>query len=162
MTRRAPHAAVAFAVALVALAADQAVKRALLPTLGLVPGEPRPLFGPLRLTLVGNNGISYGLFQSGGDAIRWGLCAFSAAVIVGLAAWALRLERRVTAIAVGLIMGGAAGNLADRVTLGRVVDFIDAGALRFPWIFNLADSVITVGVGLLVLEGLLPGRPTSP
>jgi signal peptidase II len=62
-------------------------------------------------------------------------------------------------LGVGLIMGGAIGNALDRVRLGRVVDFLDfSGTHIFPWVFNVADSAITVGVALLILDGLLTER----
>ena len=61
----------------------------------------------------------------------------------------------------GLIIGGAVGNLIDRVSRGSVVDFVDVQALHFPWVFNLADSAITVGIALLLAEGLFASRKAA-
>ena len=81
---------------------------------------------------------------------------------VALAVWARRTVRALPALALGLIMGGAVGNALDRVRLGAVVDFIDVSGIGvFPWVFNVADSAITVGVALLLLDSLVakPARP---
>jgi signal peptidase II len=149
----------AFLVAALALAVDQASKAWILGVAG-VGGSGPTIPGPLRLTLVGNTGISYGLLQ-GGDLTRWALAAFAVVVSAALAVWAWRAEKLVTAIGLGLILGGALGNVADRVVRGAVVDFIDARAIDFPWIFNAADSAITVGIILLLLEGLFTPKRTA-
>jgi signal peptidase II len=109
-----------------------------------------PVLGPFHLTLVSNQGVSF--LNLGFSWTRWALSAFSIAVAVALAFWARRIERPLLSLAVGLIMGGAVGNLIDRVRLGAVVDFLDFSRIWFPWVFNLADSAITVGSALLVFE----------
>jgi signal peptidase II len=86
------------------------------------------------------------------------LIAFEVAVVVFIAAWVRRANRPLPALAGGLIMGGALGNIVDRLRLGYVVDFVDIQRLYFPWVFNLADSAITVGVALLLAENLLIPR----
>ena len=80
------------------------------------------------------------------------------AVSVALIAWVRRADRPVAGIAGGLILGGAIGNLIDRIRLGAVIDFVDVHPLVFPWIFNVADSGITVGVIILLAENLLLSR----
>ena len=81
------------------------------------------------------------------------------AVVIGLAAWVRRGVRPLTALAIGLVMGGAIGNnVIDRVRWGAVADFLDFSGLGFKWVFNVADSAITVGVALLLLEMVLSGR----
>jgi signal peptidase II len=150
----------AFLIAALALAVDQASKAWILRVAGASGSGPM-IPGPLRLTLVGNTGISYGLLQ-GGDLTRWALAAFALVVSAALAVWAWRAEKLATAIGLGLVLGGALGNVADRVVRGAVVDFIDARAIDFPWIFNLADSAITVGIILLLLEGLFTSKQTAP
>jgi signal peptidase II len=108
--------------------------------------------------MVWNRGVSFGLFQAD-DAGRWILAAFSLAVAIALALWARKADRPVLAAALGLVIGGAIGNLIDRVRFGAVADFIDVSGLGFfPWVFNIADSTITVGVLLLILDSLLPQR----
>ena len=154
MKRVTPAGALAFALALLVIVLDQALKHWVLGGLGLTPGDSRPVVWPLAFTLVRTDGISFGFFQTHAEWTRWALAAFSLVVTIGLVVWAARLERRFTALAVGLIMGGAVGNLIDRVSLGSVVDFIDVHPLFFPWIFNIADSGITVGIVLLLVENL--------
>ena len=151
----------AFPVAILVALADQASK-AWIVGLNLGLGEGPDFLGPLRFTLVENTGISYGFFQSGAPWTRWLLAGFALAVTIGLGAWARRAERLSVAVSLGLLMGGALGNVADRVMRGAVVDFIDARGLGFPWIFNLADAAITVGIILLLADSLIaPRRPAA-
>jgi signal peptidase II len=105
--------------------------------------------------------VSFGFLTLDAGWTRWALSAFSIAVAAGLAVWARRVERPLLAIAVGLIMGGAVGNVVDRVRFGAVTDFIDFSELYFPWVFNLADSAITVGVALLLWDSLVTPRRSA-
>jgi signal peptidase II len=150
----------AFPLAAVVVAADQVSKAWILRVAGAL-GQGPPLPGPLRFTLVQNTGISYGLLQGGMDWTRWAIAAFALAVSVALAVWAWRADRLSSALGLGLIIGGALGNVADRVFRGAVVDFVDARAMHFPWIFNLADSAITVGIILLMAENLIGPRRSA-
>jgi signal peptidase II len=149
---------VAFAVALVLVVLDQALKHWVVGGLGLTVGDSRPMVWPLSLTLVRNDGISFGFFQTHAPWTRWALAAFALAMSVVLAVVARRADRLVIAIALGLILGGAVGNLIDRIWLGAVVDFVDVHPLFFPWIFNLADAGITVGATLWIAQNLLTSR----
>ena len=149
---------VAFALAALVIALDQALKHWVLTGMGLALGESRPLFWPLSFTLVRNDGVSFGFFQTHAPWTRWALAGFALAVSVLLVVWVRRADRLVTGVAGGLILGGALGNLIDRVRLGAVVDFVDVHPLVFPWIFNIADSGITVGVIILLAENLLQAR----
>ncbi len=148
----------AFGVAAVVIGLDQSLKHWVVDGLGLGVGESRPMVWPLSFTLVRNDGISFGFFQTHAPWTRWALAAFSLVVSVALALWVRRVERPIIGLAVGLILGGAVGNLIDRIRLGAVVDFVDVHPLFFPWIFNLADSGITVGVLILMAENLLTPR----
>ena len=89
----------------------------------------------------------------------WGwLVAFALAVVAALAFWARRAASLLTAVALGLVMGGAVGNnLIDRIRFGAVTDFLDFQPI-FPWVFNVADSAISVGVGLLLIEAFARGK----
>lgn len=161
MTAFPRRAWAAYALAILVIVLDQASKQWLLADLRLIPGASWPVWGPLRFTLVANNGISFGFFQSQAPWTRWALAAFSLAVTIGLGIWAKRSEKAFTALTLGLIMGGAVGNLIDRITRGAVVDFVDVQALHFPWIFNLADSAISVGITLLLIESLFTPSPAQ-
>ncbi|MFN7127968.1 MAG: signal peptidase II [Brevundimonas sp.] len=111
----------------------------------------------LRFTFVQNTGVSFGLF--GGGEARCGLTIFSVIVSAGLAWWATQSDRRLLITAIGFVMGGALGNVIDRIRFGYVVDFIDvSGTGVFPWVFNIADSAITIGVVLLILDSFLSDK----
>ncbi len=118
-----------------------------------------PVLPIFRLTLVWNGGMSFGLLRTGADLSRWGLTIF-AIVIAGVLAWWVRSsDKRLFALSIGFLMGGALGNVIDRFRFGSVVDFLDFNGLaagHFPWIFNVADSAITVGAVLLLTEIFLP------
>ena len=113
--------------------------------------------GILNITMVRNTGVSFGLF--GGGEARWALSVFSIIVAGALAWWALKAERRTLVAAIGLVIGGAIGNAIDRIQYGYVVDFIDfSGTGVFPWVFNIADSAITIGVLLLIIDSVVSER----
>jgi signal peptidase II len=152
----------AYGAALVAIALDQASKYWVVNVLDLPDRFQYHLSQIFNLTMVWNDGVSYGLFKAQGGLGRWVLALFSFAVAAGLAIWIWRGLRVLPAVGVGLIMGGAIGNALDRVRIGRVVDFLDfSGTHVFPWVFNVADSAITVGVVLLLLDSLSSDRRRS-
>jgi len=105
------------------------------------------------LTFVQNRGVSFGMLQADGLG-RWLLVAFSLAVAGFLAWWLRTVERRLLAVSLGLIIGGAIGNVIDRVTRGYVIDFLDFSALYFPYVFNIADAAISIGVALLAYDAI--------
>ena len=149
----------AYGFALLIIIVDQLTKAWVMQGLGLrFEGQSVPVLTPiLSLTLVHNEGVSFGLFGDG--SARWLLSVFSVVVAGVLAWWALRAERRLLITAIGLIMGGAIGNVIDRIRFGWVVDFLDfSGTGVFPWVFNVADSAITVGVVLLILDSIMSER----
>jgi signal peptidase II len=117
-----------------------------------------------NLVLTFNHGVSFGLFNAGdgagADALIFSLVA--AAIVVGLIWWLSRAATPLLAVAIGLIVGGAVGNVIDRIRLGAVVDFLDFHLGSWHWpAFNLADSAICIGVAALLLDGLLLQRPAS-
>ena len=106
-----------------------------------------------NLVAVWNTGVSFGFLAGYSDWMPLALSAFAVAVTIGLAIWLWRSEGRVLAIGLGLVIGGAIGNVVDRLRFGAVVDFIDLHAAGYHWpAFNLADSAITIGVGLLLID----------
>ena len=125
--------------------------------------------GPLRLgpffdfVVTRNTGISYGLFQMQGALGQWVLLAVKALAVVLLWVWLARARDRLTALSLGLIIGGAVGNAIDRLAYGWVADFVffhvSAGIWRFNWyVFNLADVAIVAGVAGLLYESLAGDR----
>lgn len=150
----------AYALAAVVVAVDQASKHWVMSVLRLPEGEPMDIAWPLQFTRIWNQGVSFGMLQASHDVVRWGLVAFSVGVALMLALWARGAARLLPAAGLGLVIGGAVGNAIDRARFGAVVDFIDVQRLGFfPWIFNVADSGITVGVVLLLLDSLRRERP---
>jgi signal peptidase II len=116
-----------------------------------------------NLVLVYNRGVSFGLFNSEAghhaviDALIFSLVA--ALIVAALIWWLSRVSSRLLAVAIGLIIGGAAGNVVDRIRLGAVVDFLDFHIGTWHWpAFNLADSAICIGVAAMLLDGLLLHR----
>jgi signal peptidase II len=152
-----PLTALGLAVAAAAVALDQAVKLWLLYGFELPVRAPLRLLPVLDLVVVWNTGISYGLFPQSGPFGQWALLGVKVAAVVLLWVWLARVERRGTAVALGLIIGGAIGNAIDRVSFGAVFDFVllhlDTAAGRWNWyVFNVADIAIVAGVAVLLYE----------
>lgn len=148
------------AVAAAAAAADQGIKLWLLYGFGLRQGDRVALTPFLDIVLTWNIGISYGLFRQVGPLGQWALFALKLIAVVLLAVWLVRTGSRLSAVALGLILGGAAGNAIDRVIHGAVMDFvlfhITASTWTFQWyVFNVADAAIVAGVAGLLYELLL-------
>lgn len=156
---RIAWAAYAFALAIVVI--DQLSKAYILNGLELREVGRVFVFPPIfNVSYVENTGVSFGLF--GGGSARWMLSVFSIVVAAGLAWWATQADRRLLVTAIGFVIGGALGNAIDRVRFGYVVDFLDfSGTGVFPWVFNIADSAITVGVVLLILDSVLSDRKAA-
>ena len=123
------------------------------------PPRVIPVTGFFNLVLGFNTGVSFGLF---GEAPAWLLMAFILPMVAGLLVWMTRTDSRLTAIALGLVVGGALGNLLDRLRHGAVTDFLDfyVGAYHWP-AFNFADVAIVSGVGLLLIESVLAREETK-
>ncbi len=140
---------------------DQITKAYMLQVLNLDEVLFIPISPLFNLTMVWNTGVSFGLLSAEADWGRWALIVLSLAISTLLFSWLLRAERRLSAVSFGLIIGGAIGNVIDRVRYGAVADFLDFSGLWFPYVFNIADAAITVGVILLILDGLRP-VPSQP
>lgn len=148
----------AYGFALLVILIDQLTKTWVLSGLDLREIGRVEVWSPIfNFTWVENRGVSFGLFGDG--SARWVLSLFSVVVAGALGWWALKADRRLLITAIGLIMGGAIGNVIDRIRFGFVVDFLDfSGTGFFPWVFNVADSAITIGVVLLILDSILSER----
>jgi signal peptidase II len=150
-------------VAALACLIDQASKLYLLRVVDLAASGPIRLGPFFDLILTRNTGISYGLFQTSGPLGAWVLLAVKIVAVALLWIWLARARDRLTALSLGLIIGGAIGNGVDRLAYGWVADFvyfhITAGNWRFSWyVFNLADAAIVAGVVGLLYESLRADR----
>jgi len=151
------------ASAAIALAFDQGSKLFLLYVLRFLemgPGDAVPVLPFFNLVMVWNPGVSYGLFPAHGPFGTAVLAIFSLAAVSALGWWLWGAQRRVLAIGLGLVIGGAIGNLIDRLIYGQVADFFHFYVRGYDWyVFNIADCAITVGVVALLYDALL--RPES-
>ena len=123
--------------------------------------------GFLRITHWLNEGAAFSLFADSAspNAVRWGLIAFSAIAAIAVLIALIRLGSRIslTTVALALVLGGAVGNLHDRIRYGSVVDFIEVHIFGYHWPdFNVADSSIVIGACLLLLDSLLPSKGSEP
>lgn len=118
--------------------------------------------GFFNLVTVWNHGISFGMFNQGSAQSAWIFAALALAITAGLVAWLRRAPNRLVATALGCVIGGAIGNVVDRLRLGAVFDFLDVHALGWHWpAFNVADAAICVGVGLLLFDALFAPKPSA-
>jgi signal peptidase II len=121
----------------------------------LADGQAIEVAPVLKLVTVWNYGISFGLFNRGSDDGALILVALAVAICVALLIWVYRAHHPLTGVALGLVIGGAVGNVVDRLRFGAVFDFLYFHLGEWYWpAFNLADSAITVGVALLFIESL--------
>ncbi len=153
------RAIVGYVVALLVIGLDQWTK--LLATTHLQYAVPLEILPVFNLTLQHNTGAAFSFLADAGGWQRWLLAGVSLLVSVLLVVWIARLQshERLLVASLSLILGGALGNLWDRILLGHVVDFISVhyGGWFFP-AFNIADSAITLGAGLMILDMLLDIR----
>jgi len=137
------------------LVADQISKYLIL---GLFSDAARPYFEItpfFNIVLAWNRGISFGMFGDSGEHGDTVLIVLTLAIAIGLAVWLMRAETRLSAVSLGLIIGGAIGNLIDRFRFGAVTDFLDLHVLGYHWpAFNVADSAIVIGAVVLMWESL--------
>ena len=150
-------------VSVVVLLLDQCTK--LLADAMLVLHQQVPLIPYLALFKAYNPGAAFSFLSDASGWQRWFFVVLAVVVIVILLVWLLRLstEEKATSLALALILGGAAGNLIDRLVYGYVIDFVDVyyGSWHWP-AFNVADAAISVGAFLLLLDAFRGGREKSP
>ena len=154
------------AMALVAatLVVDQLVKKLLLDYLMKVDGKMVSVIdGFFRLVVVMNSGVSFGLLGGDRPLPAWLLSGVAVAVCIGLFIWLRRTDRPLTGWGIGLVMGGAIGNVIDRARWGAVFDFADFHVRQWHWpAFNVADSAIVIGVGLMLIDSLIGEKQRAP
>jgi signal peptidase II len=146
------------ALAAIVLVVDQLVKWLVTGPLGIdFLGASQTILPIFDLRFVQNNGVSLGMLRAETATMRWLLVAFTGAIAVAVAVWMWREPKRGDQLALGLVLGGAIGNILDRVRLGYVVDFADLhfGEWRPFLVFNIADAAITIGVLILLVRALL-------
>jgi signal peptidase II len=144
--------------------ADQLTKWLVTGPLGVdQPGDQLVVLPIFNFTFTRNTGISLGLFTAQGELGRWLLVAVTAAIAGGIAWWITHEHKRWDQLALGLVLGGALGNILDRVRLGYVTDFADLhfGDFRPFLVFNVADAAISIGVVILLLRAFL-AKPQAP
>ena len=128
----------------------------------VMPLQVIPLTPFFNLVLGWNRGISFGFLDSGGWLSAWFLPLAAVAISAILAVWLYRVRHLRAAVSIGLIIGGAIGNLIDRLQFGAVADFLDFYAWGTHWpAFNLADSAITIGAAVLILDSLFEKEKKS-
>jgi signal peptidase II len=149
------------AIAAVTGVVDQAFKTWMLFSFDIASRQPVEVAPFLELILVWNRGVSYGLLQQDSPTGQLLLTGFMVVAAILLTLWLSRTTSRPTAVALGLIIGGAIGNAIDRTLYGAVADFFHFHIGEFSWyVFNIADIAIVAGVGVLLYETLLGERAT--
>ena len=153
------------ASAAIALALDQGSKLLLLYVLHFIemgPGESVPVLPFFNLVMVWNPGVSYGLFPAHGPFGTAILAVFSLAAVGALSWWLWGAKRRLLAVGLGLVIGGALGNLIDRLVYQKVADFFHFYVRGYDWyVFNVADCAITIGVVALLYDALMRSEPET-
>lgn len=153
-------------IAVIVFIADRASKAAVLYGLGFIDCpdcDPVEITGFFNLTMVWNRGISYGLFPADSPNEMWLLVVFALAMTAVLSWWLLKAESRWLAAGLGLVIGGALGNVLDRFLYGAVADFFHLHAFGYSWyVFNIADAAIVFGVIAILIDALFVGRVESP
>ena len=150
----------AFNIAAVIFIIDQLVKFYIVQILRLyawVDGLEITSF--FRLTWVENRGVSMGMLTADSNLGRWLLVGMTAAIATAVGVWILRSKDGLERLALGLVLGGALGNILDRIRFGYVVDFVHLHWHEHSfYVFNVADAAITIGVLLLLVRALIPGE----
>lgn len=155
---------IAVLIALVVFAVDQLVKYLVTGPLGIdYPGAELHLLPIFTLRFVQNFGVSLGLLQAGSETARWALVGMTALIATGVAIWIRRETQKPELIALGLVLGGALGNIVDRVRFGYVVDYADLhfGGFSPFLVFNIADAAISIGVVILLVRALFTAKPKT-
>jgi signal peptidase II len=147
-----------FIVALLVFALDQLAKWVVTGPLGInYVGAQQVILPIFQFTYTQNNGISLGLFNATTEVGRWMLVALTSAIAIGVAYWMGREKNRIDQLALGMVLGGALGNILDRTLHGYVVDFLDLhfGEWRPFLIFNIGDAAISIAVVILLLRAFV-------
>jgi signal peptidase II len=154
-----PLSPLGLGIAVLTVLADQASKVWMLYVYDIGAKGSVALTSFFDLVLVWNQGISYGLLPQESALGRLGLILFAVAASLALVVWLARIDSRLAAASIGLIIGGAIGNAIDRIAYGAVADFFSLHAFGYQWyVFNVADTAIVVGVVGLLYDSLFRGH----
>lgn len=153
-----------YLTAAIVLIADQLSKYWIIQLIQLPQRGQIELMQILNFTWVENRGVSLGMLTASSDVQRWLLVGLTAAIAIGVVYWIWREKRGQDVFALGLVLGGAIGNIIDRVRFGYVADFIDLhfGDFQPFLVFNVADAGITIGVVILLLRAFLLRDKSEP
>lgn len=154
-----------FALAAAIFIVDQVIKAWVTGPLGIRQiGDVREIVSFFDLRFVPNIGISLGLLPADGPFTRWALVVLTGAIAIGVGIWMWREKVAGDMLALALVLGGALGNILDRVRLGYVVDYADfhIGEYRPFLVFNVADAAITIGVVILLVRALFASKAAKP
>lgn len=144
------------ACAVLALVLDQLSKAWILAV--MQPPHSMPVLPPvLSFDLVWNRGVTFGLLSSHAEFLPYAWAALATLIVGILLRWLWKVEQMLVAVPIGMIIGGAIGNVIDRFRFGAVVDFIHVTG--YPWVFNVADSAVVVGVALLIWDSFKKPGP---
>lgn len=158
-----PLSVLGLVFAVLAYAVDQLHKWYMLVPFDIAARQPVEVFPGFDLVMAWNRGISYGWLSSGSQAGRWALIALSLVACIALFIWLAHQTRPLLAAAIGLVLGGALGNITDRVVHGAVADFFHLHYAGFSWyVFNLADVAIVAGVAVLLYDSIVGTGKADP
>lgn len=156
MSSIASKRAIGFVIAAVVFAVDQGIKWIVNGPLAMRQGDSIDLLPIFALTRTHNYGVSLGMFPASSQEMRWALVVVTALIALAVTVWMLREKRFGDIAALALVLGGALGNILDRVRFGYVLDYADLhiGAIRPFMIFNIGDACITIGVLIILARSL--------
>lgn len=151
----ASRLAVCYALAAIVTIADQLHKWYMLDVMKIVENGPVKVFSFFNLVMVWNPGISFGMFRDNSHT-AYIFSVLAALIIAVLSAWLYRTSSRLMIIAIGIVIGGAIGNVIDRLRFGAVADFFDFHVMGYHWpAFNIADAMVFTGALLLCIESVV-------
>jgi signal peptidase II len=156
MTRTTRNRLLGFALAAVMFALDQALKYVVVGPLHMRPGDTMAWLPFFAFTPTHNYGVSLGIFPATSQEMRWGLVVVTGLIAAAVTVWLLREKRLGDILPLGLVLGGALGNIRDRASFGYVLDYADLhfGTFRPFLIFNVGDACITLGVLIILARSL--------
>jgi signal peptidase II len=149
-----------FGLALVIFVADQAMKFVVDDVLDMRRGDTIDLLPIFALTRTHNYGVSLGMFTATSAEMRWALVFVTGMIAIAVTVWMVREKKLGDILALAMVLGGALGNIRDRVRMGYVLDYADLhfGAFRPFLIFNIGDACITIGVLIILARSLFMGE----